>query len=66
MSELFENYHDVLKVTEVCEMLGISRSTLYRIIRAGEIRVLEIGPRFIIPKQSVIEYVNSAHFMGKK
>lgn len=28
-----------------CEILGISRSTLYRLVRAGELELIKLGPR---------------------
>lgn len=28
-----------------CEILGISRSTLHRLVRAGELELIKLGPR---------------------
>jgi excisionase family DNA binding protein len=38
----------LLTVTAVCELLGISKPTLYRVINAGELATIRVGssPRF--------------------
>jgi excisionase family DNA binding protein len=45
------------RVVEVAEMLGESRATTYRKVKAGDIRAIHIGPSTIIP-------VNELHRLG--
>lgn len=38
----------VYRIPEVCRMMGISASTFWRLVRAGEINVLKLGSsRFV-------------------
>ncbi|MCR4683125.1 MAG: helix-turn-helix domain-containing protein [Clostridiales bacterium] len=41
-------------------MLKIGRSSAYEIVKNGRIKTVKIGKRYIIPKQSVIEFLNTA------
>lgn len=41
----------VYTVVEVAEMLGISRSYAYELIRQGIIPSLQLGRRWVVPKQ---------------
>jgi excisionase family DNA binding protein len=36
-------------ITQFCELLNVSRSTAYRLIKAGQIRVVRIGDRPLVP-----------------
>lgn len=47
----------VYSVSEVAELLGISRGSAYTYVRNGHIRSVNIGGRFIIPKQAVDEFL---------
>lgn len=61
LKELFEmvfpNYPVILMVTELWEMLGISRHLAYKLLGDGYITVVKIGSAYKIPKVSVIHYV---------
>ena len=38
------------RVPEACRRLGIGRSALYELIKAGELRAIKIGKRTLIPE----------------
>ncbi|MGV8959360.1 MAG: helix-turn-helix transcriptional regulator [Stenotrophomonas sp.] len=38
------------RIPEACNRLGIGRSMLYVLIKAGEVRPLKIGTRTLIPE----------------
>ena len=54
---MFPEYPDIVNITQLQSMLGISRHLAYDLINDGHIRGLKIGNAFRIPKVNVIEYV---------
>ena len=54
---MFPEYPDIVNITQLQSMLGISRHLAYDLINDGYIRALKIGNAFRIPKVNVIEYV---------
>lgn len=55
---IFQEYPEILNVKHVCEMLGVSKSYVYKLIINGYIKAIRIGTRYKIPKIYVIEYLN--------
>ena len=47
----------VFSVTEVAELLGISRSYAYRLVSKGQLPVLDLGTRKVIPKAYLDEWL---------
>ena len=41
------------RVPEVCKMLGISRATLYRRVKTGEIAILKLGGRTLVKREGL-------------
>ena len=58
--DIFKDYPDVITVEDLQNMLHIGRNTAYGILKDGAIRTIKIGKKYIIPKQSVIEFINVA------
>lgn len=58
MQNLISNYPDVLSVEDLQNILRIGRSATYTLLKENKIKTLKIGKRYIIPKQSVIDYLN--------
>lgn len=56
---MFEKYKDVVNIIELCEMLDIGRNKAYELVNTGLIKSIRIGKIHKIPKQSVINYINS-------
>ena len=54
---MFPDFPDIVTVTQLQEMLGVSIHLAYDLINDGSIRGLKIGNAFKIPKVNVIEYV---------
>lgn len=46
-------YRDFLSVQDVCQLLGISRSTVQRAIARGSIKAVRLGRRIIIKRVDV-------------
>ena len=48
----------VYSIQEVADLLGISRSYAYELVRKGTIPVLELGRKRVIPKEKFNQWVN--------
>lgn len=57
---VFKEYNDVVDIDDLQKMLKIGRSSAYDIVKTGRIKTVKIGKRYIIPKQSVIDFLNTA------
>ena len=49
--------NEIIKFEEVMEYLNIGKSTLYKLLRSGEITSFKIGKVWKIPRQSVEDYI---------
>lgn len=58
--EIFSEYPDVITVDDLQKMLKIGRNSAYDILKAGLIKTVKVGKRYIIPKQSVINFLSTA------
>lgn len=52
--------NEIMKFEEVMEYLNIGKSTLYKLLRSGEIASFKIGKVWKIPRQSVEEYIQKS------
>lgn len=51
-------YPDVISPEEIKEILRISTSGVYHLLQAGTIKSIRVGKRYIIPKQSIIDFLS--------
>ena len=58
MSTKLEDYGEVLTPNEAKEVLSVGRNTIYKLLKLGEIKSLRIGKKILIPKTSIVEYIN--------
>lgn len=56
-ASLFVGYKDILTVSEVAQILRISRESVYKLIRADEIKSIKLVRNFIIARVWVLEYL---------
>lgn len=54
---MYSKYPDVVTVSDIRKMLGISRDEVYELIHAGTLKRIGKGRTFLVPKLSVIHYV---------
>ena len=54
---MFENYPDVLNVEHLCEILGIGKKLVYRLLKNNDIEHLQIGRSYRIPKPNLVQYL---------
>ena len=60
----FSAYPDVVTLPQFCEMLGgIADGTARKLIRNNNVQHFCIRHTYLIPKDSVIEYVMSEHYL---
>ncbi len=56
---MFNEYNDIITVDELCEMLHIGKNKAYHLLKSNKISSFKDGRLWMIPKISVIEYINS-------
>lgn len=54
---MFADYPDVVTPNDLRLMLNIGRNSVYNLIRSGQIEVIRIGKKILVPKISVIRFV---------
>ena len=54
---IFNEYGDIVSVDDVMKMLHIGRTAVYTLLQNGSIRSVKVCRKYIIPKQSVIDFV---------
>ena len=62
---ILNKYPDILTVKDVMEILRVGKNTAYQLLNSGEIRSRKVGKKYLIPKKSVIDYINSIRYSGK-
>lgn len=50
---------DYLTIQETCQLVGISRTTLWRLLKVNKLRSTKIGKRVIIQKSDLTNFLNS-------
>ncbi|MEK4107043.1 helix-turn-helix domain-containing protein [Paenibacillus sp. FSL R10-2791] len=56
---LFQDFPDVVNITEMCEMLGgISSKSAYKLLQEGKISYFKIGRVYKIPKINILMYLD--------
>lgn len=55
--EMFTEYDDILSIEDVMEILHIGKNSVYSLLKSNEIRNIRVGKRYIVPKQSVINFI---------
>ena len=55
--QLFEGVPDTLDMDGVAELLGVTKKTIQREIKRGNLRCFHVGTRVRITKQALIDYV---------
>ena len=57
---MFENYPDVISINDVCQMLHLSKRTVYSLIHTGQLPAKKIGRIYRIRKADVTHFMVSA------
>ena len=54
---LFADYPDIVTHSDLCRMMHISKNTAYDLLRSGNLPHFKMGHKYLIPKESVVEYI---------
>jgi len=57
MDDYLKDCPDVLDTDQLCKLLNVCKDKVYDLLRAGEIKSLRIGTKYIIPKLYVNEFL---------
>ena len=52
---LVSRLHDI---PSAVERLGVGRSTIYALMKSGELRSVHVGARRLIPEQAIVDFIN--------
>ena len=59
-TNIFNEYPDVVTIDDLQSMLHLGRNAAYKLLRDGNIKTIKFGKKYIIPKTSVIQFLNTA------
>ena len=59
-NEIFKDYPDVVTPEDVQNMLHIGRNRVYELLKTNSIKSIKVGKKYIIPKKSVINFLQLA------
>lgn len=54
-----DNLPEIMTIEQLAEALQVSRSTINRAIKSGDLKVFKIGKSVRIEKESVVEWVQN-------
>jgi len=57
---MFESYPDIVSVEDMMKMLGIGKTSAYLLLKNNEITHVRVGKKYIIPKQSIVGFINTS------
>ena len=61
---MLKEYPDVLNIEQMCEVLGISKKTGYKLLQSNIITSMKVGRTYRIPKIHLIAYLRASGEAG--
>ncbi|MBR3560550.1 MAG: helix-turn-helix domain-containing protein [Oscillospiraceae bacterium] len=61
---MLKEYPDVLNIEQMCEVLGISKKTGYKLLQSNTITSMKVGRTYRIPKIHLIAYLRASGEAG--
>lgn len=58
---MFNEYHEIVTVKELCEMLRIGQNKAYELLIKREIPAIRMGRKYVIAKEHVVKYIRKNH-----
>ena len=65
-AHVYADFPDVLTTDDMTVMTGLNKSTVVKYLRAGYIKAVEETPKYLIPKQYLMEFVVTRRFIEAK
>ncbi len=59
---MLSKYPDVVSVNELKEILRVGKNTIYKLLQDNTIKSIKIGKKYIIPKSSIINFLNTSEY----
>lgn len=56
----FDNYPDIVTPEDIQKMLRLGRNSVYNLLKQGKIKSLRVGKKYLIPKTSVMNFLQTA------
>jgi len=56
---MLETYPDILKLKDLCQILGIGKNTAYKLLQNKEIPNTKIAGKYIIPKLGIVKMLEN-------
>ena len=53
-----------LTVSEAAELIGISKPSMYEVVRAGKVRSVKVGKKILISRQSLMDWLKKGEIYG--
>jgi len=63
---IYADYADVLTTADVAEMTGLNKNTIVKLAQTGHIKYITDTPKYLIPKQYLLEFVVTRRFIEAK
>ena len=57
-TNMFSSYPDVVTPEDVQHMLRMGRNSVYKLLKEEKIKTVKVGKKYIIPKISVIRFID--------
>ena len=54
---MFSDYHEIVTVKELCEMLRIGQNKAHELLIKREIPAIRMGRKYVIAKEHVVKYI---------
>ncbi|SEP46960.1 helix-turn-helix domain-containing protein [Propionispora vibrioides] len=54
---MFDDYEDILTVSQIMEILYIGKNTAYRLLNSGQIKSFKIGKVHKVPRRALERYI---------
>ena len=55
-----------LTVSKAAELIGISKPSMYEVVRAGKVRSVKVGKKILISRQSLMDWLKKGKTMALK
>jgi len=60
---IYAECSELLDITDIVDMIGLEKSTVLKLLKAGYIKHIEKNPKYLIPKQYLLEFVATPKFI---
>lgn len=56
---MLSDYPDILTTDEVCQLLKVSKNTIYKLIHSGQLKAKKVMRHYRIPKSELLNFMNA-------